>query len=157
MNQRNLYEATRAPLVDVNVPAAKRPVFVTIALVLLWILLTIPAWGTIAGLMTLGNLSDPFSVAYIAYLAALALVPALLLANIARAKNWARIALLIFYGADLLFRIFLSMNDARSTGSFVPWTLLPALFEAIAFTLLFVPPSNRWFRVHTAQALDVVR
>src|SRR5690242_14146023 len=98
--KRNLYEATRAPLVDVNGPTAKRPVFVTLALVLLWILLTIPAWGAMSELMSPRNLSNPFSVAYIAYLAGSALVPACLLVNVARARNWARIALLIFYAAD---------------------------------------------------------
>ena len=157
MPESNPYEVTRVPLADVSASIAKRPALVTIALVLLWILLTIPAWGTIAELMTRRDLSNPFSVAYIAYLAVLALVPAFLLANVARARNWARIALLIFYAADLLFRIFLSVNAARTGGSSEPGTLLPAVFEAIAFTLLFVPQSNRWFRARTEQPLDAVR
>src|SRR5262245_33132345 len=111
MSQTNPYEVTLAPVADVEPPIAKRPVFVTVALALLWILLALTALGSITQLRTIDSLRDPYTVSYVVYLSGMVLVPAFLLVAIARARNWARITLLILYVLNFLFRIFLFVND----------------------------------------------
>jgi hypothetical protein len=145
MNHSNSYEVTRAPLADVDPPIAKRPTLVTVALALLWTLLALTALGSITQLSRLENPSDPGSVGYIAYLAGMVLVPAFLLVKSARARNWARIALLILYILNFLFRVFLFVNDGQFTVSLAAWIIVPAMLDAIAFLLLFLPRSGDWF------------
>src|SRR5262245_36283209 len=100
MNEANPYEVTRAPVADAAPPMAKRPRPVTTALWIFWILLTMTALGSLAHLRNLESATDPGSIAYVAYLVALVVVPAFLLTQIPRARNWARIAMLIFYTMD---------------------------------------------------------
>lgn len=157
MNQSNPYEVTRAPLADAKPSHAKRPAFVTIALALLWALLALTALGSIAQLRTLESPSDPGSVGYVAYLAGMVLVPAFLLVNIAQARNWARITLLILYVLNLLFRIFLFVNDGRFTVSLATWLVVPAVLESIAFLLLLLPRSGGWFRLRPNTSLERTR
>jgi hypothetical protein len=141
----NPYDVTRVPLADTQPPIPRRPVFITIALTLLWILLAMTALGSIAHLRSLENPGDAGSFGYIAYLAGMVLVPAFLLAKIAQARNWARIALLILYVLNLLLRIFLFVNDGQFTVSVAAWFMVPAFVASIAFMLLFLPRSGRWF------------
>jgi hypothetical protein len=146
VSHTNPYEVTRAPLVDPKPSIARRPVFVTTALVLLWLLLAFKALGSITQVRALANSSDPVSVGYFAYLAGLVFVPAFLLMKIAHAADWARIALLIVYVLNLLFRIFLFVNNGIFTLSLAAWLIVPASIELIALALLFLPRSSHWFR-----------
>jgi hypothetical protein len=145
MNQANPYKAPRTVVADEPSTIAKRPVIVTIALALLWTLLTFAALGSLSHVQTLESATDPWSVAYLAYLAGMVLAPAFLLANIARARNWARIALLVLYLLNFMFRVFLFVNDGQFTFSIVAWLFIPAIIELIAFILLFLPSSGDWF------------
>lgn len=145
MTESNPYEVTQVPLADAEPSISRRPVFVTIALALLWILLALTALGSIGQLRILTNPSDPGSVGYVAYLAGMVLVPAFLLAKIGQARNWARIALLVLYVLNFLFRIFLFVNDGQFPAALAVGFVVPAFFESIAFVLLFLPRAGRWF------------
>ncbi len=65
--------------------------------------------------------------------------------KIAHAGNWARIALLVLYALNFFFRIYLFVNDGQFILSLAAWIILPAVIEAFAFCLLFLPGSGRWF------------
>jgi hypothetical protein len=146
MSEANPYEVTRVPVADAQPPVVKRPVFVTVALALLWILLVLMALGSIAQIRTLASVSDMGSMVYIAYLAGMVLVPAFLLVMIAQSHNWARIALVLFYFVSWMFRVFLFVNDGNVAAAFSGWFLMPVIATLIAFALLFLPGSGRWFR-----------
>jgi cellulose synthase/poly-beta-1,6-N-acetylglucosamine synthase-like glycosyltransferase len=113
--------------------------------------------GSIAPLRTLESPSDAGSVGYIAYLAGMVLVPAFLLITIGQARNWGRIALLILYGLNFLFRIFLFVNDGQFKVSLAAWILVPAIVQSIAFLLLFLPRSATWFGAGPDTSLNRAR
>jgi hypothetical protein len=153
MIQTNPYEVPRAPLADVPLSLAKRPMVVTISLVLLWTLLAFTALGSIAHLSRITNVSDMGSIGYIAYLAGMVLVPGFLLVKVAQARNWARIAIVVLYAMNLLFRVFLGVIGGQYTLELTAWIIVPAVVQAIAFVMLFLPGANRWFR-HATQHVD---
>lgn len=147
MNQLNPYEVVpRAPIAEARPTIARRPVLVTIALVLLWILLVCRALGSIGQLNNVTNWSNPYSAAYATYLCAMILVPAFLLVHTAHGGNWARIALLSLYASNLIFRIFLFVNDGQFTTPVAAWLVVPASVEATSLVLLFLPKASCWFR-----------
>lgn len=146
MSGANPYEVTRVAVADARPLTVKRPIFVTTALALLWILLVLMALGCIARIRALTSVSDAGSMAYIAYLVGMILVPAFLLVMIAQSHNWARFALLIFQVVDWMFRIFLFVNDGNLAAALSGWFLMPVIVTLIAFLLLFLPSSGRWFR-----------
>jgi membrane protease YdiL (CAAX protease family) len=78
MNQSDPYQVTPASA-EVQQPILRRPVCVTIALVILWILLACTALGSIAQLSKPLNSGEQESMLYVAYLAFMVFVPALLL------------------------------------------------------------------------------
>ena len=74
-------------------------------------------------------------------------VPTFLLVSISRASSWARVALLVLYALNTLFRVFLFVNDGVFTASRAAWLFVPVTVDFVALTLLFLPTSNRWFGV----------
>lgn len=155
MAQTNPYEPTRAPLADAIASMDRRPRVVTVALSLFWILIALTALASAMQLRTLANFSDPRSIAYASYLVFLIVAPAFLLVNIAWARNWARIALLIFESLALLFRIMLIVNEGQFGMPLAVWVIGPALIRLIAFVLLFLPQANRWFAKLRTPGSDV--
>jgi len=150
--EANPYEVTRAPVADATPSRATRPLPVTISLWLFWILLTMTALGSYSRLVNFEGATDPGSISYIAYLVALVLVPALLIVQIRLARNWARIAMLIFYIMDFMFRTLLFVMSGLYTPSAVAWFIVPLIVQAIAFTLLFLPQSNAWHTRRTGES-----
>ena len=146
------YEVTRAPVADATPSIARRPLPVTISLWLFWILLTMTALGSYSRLINFEIATDPGSISYIAYLVALVLVPAALLMQVRLARNWARIAMLIFYIMDFMFRTLLFAIGGRHTPPDVAWFIVPPIVQAIAFTLLFLPQSNAWHTRRTGES-----
>ena len=144
MKRFNPYQVTLTS-VDSQQCVIGRPMYVTIALVILWILLTCAVLGSVAQLSKPLNPGAQESVLYVAYLALMIFVPAFLLVKVARASNWARVALLILYGINFLFRIYLFVNDGQFTVPVAAWVIVPAAIQAIAFGLLFLPGSSKWF------------
>jgi hypothetical protein len=141
----NPYEAPRVLVADVPRVIARRPRFVTVALVLLWILLVMTALGCIKRFMELLTLASPFEWGFAAYLCAIVVVPAWLLVKIGQGRNWARIAATLFYGLNLLFRLYLLVNDRDFSAPAVSYVLVPAMIQALAFLLLYLPRSQTWF------------
>jgi hypothetical protein len=107
MTQSRSYQAAKAVESLPKLPTAKRPIFVTVALVLLWSLVTAKALGTIDVVAAISNWSSPFITSYVVYLTAMVLVPAFLLVAIAKAFNGARIALLTIYALNFVSRAYL--------------------------------------------------
>lgn len=140
----NPYDPPKAKVADVEEALPKRPLTVTLALAILWIPLGIWMLGSLGQMTSFTGEVTPGMISYVAYLAALVIVPAWLLLKMGRACGWARIALIVLYGLDILFRIYLLSFD--STLDIVVGILAPATFQAIGFVLLFLPVSNAWFR-----------
>jgi hypothetical protein len=139
------YQAPRVPVADAPRVIARRPRFVTVALVILWILLVMTALGCFKRFMELLALDPPFEWGFAAYLCAIVVVPAWLLVKIKQGRNWARIAATIFYGLNILFRIYLLLNDGDFAAPVVGYALVPAAIQSLAFVLLYLPRSRAWF------------
>jgi hypothetical protein len=147
MSQPNPIEAAHGHVTAEHAPPQKRPRIVTVSLVLLWSLVAARALGSIAEIATIPRPFDSWSASYIAYLAVMTFVPTFLLVSISRASSWARVALLVLYALNTLFRVFLFVNDGVFTASRAAWLFVPVTVDFVALTLLFLPTSNRWFGV----------
>lgn len=141
----NPYQAPRVPLADVPRVIARRPRFVTVALAILWILVVIMAMGSVRRLKELGSPNEPLEWLFAAYLFGIVVVPAWLLVKIRQGRNWARIGATIFYGLNILFRIYLLLNDRNFSAPAINYVLVPAIIQSLAFTLLYLPRSHAWF------------
>lgn len=150
--EANPYEVTRAPVAEVTPSMARRPLPVTISLWIFWVLLAMTALGSYSRLIDFEGAINPGSISYFVYLVALVLVPALLLTQIRLARNWARIAMLIFYIMDFMFRTLLFVIGGQHAPPEVAWFIVPPIFQAIAFTLLFLPQSHAWHTRRTGES-----
>ena len=135
----------------------KQPRIVTVSLVLLWSLAVARALGSISAIATIPRPIDFWLASYITYLAAITLAPVLLLVRISRASSWARIALLVLYVLNTLFRTYLFVNDGVFTVSRAAWLIAPVIVDFVALTLLFLPTSNRWFGARPNKSLERTR
>ena len=150
--EANPYEVTRAPVADASPSAARRPLPVTISLWIFWILLAMTSLGSYLRLINFEGATGPGSISYFVYLVALVLVPGFLLTQVRLARNWARIAMLIFYIMDFMFRTLLFVIGGHHAPSDVAWFIVPPIVQAIAFTLLFLPQSNAWHTRRTGES-----
>jgi hypothetical protein len=142
MNAGDHFRPPRAPVADVGVPG-KRPVVVTIALMVLWILLVVRALGTIAQFRVMAPIENGYHVAYVAYLLALVLVPAGLYVAIGHRSAVARMLALVVHVFAFASHVYFMSFGADVSYA---WMLVPGTVQAIALLALYLPSSNRWFR-----------
>jgi hypothetical protein len=155
MSQPNPVEVARAHVAAEH--SSPPPRIVTVSLVLLWSLVAARALGSIAEIATIPRPIDSWLASYITYLAVMTFVPSLLLVRISRASSWARIALLVLYVLNTLFRVDLFVNDGLFTASRAAWLIAPVIVDFVALTLLFLPTSSRWFGVRPNKSLERTR
>ena len=119
-----------------------RPAAVSRALLLLWIAIALGGLSALA----------LFAVAHSRLLDLLAIVivvsfNAFLIDKIAAGRNWARMALLVVFGATLV-QLIVTVATLLDRA---PLMLLLGLLQNVllggALYLVFTPPGNRWFKV----------
>ena len=157
MSQPNPIEAAHAHVTAEHSSSPGRPRIVIVSLVLLWSLVAARALGSIAEIATIPRPIDSWSASYITYLAVMTFVPGLLLVMISRASSWARVALLVLYALNTLFRVHLFVNDGVFTASRAAWLFAPATVDFIALTLLFLPTSSHWFGARSNKSQEQPR
>jgi len=143
----NPYQAPGAPVSD---PPARallaRPRAVKIALGILWFVLAAWLLGSVRRLSRLENMGDLRTLAYVAYLVAMSVVPTWLLIKITQGRNWARIAAVVLIGLSVLGRVFLLVTVNNLTPPMLSGIFVPGTLQLVAILLLFLPRSSAWFR-----------
>jgi surface polysaccharide O-acyltransferase-like enzyme len=148
----NPYTAPQAVVADGETPLEKRPLPVTIAVVLLALIIVLLIKGGIAEFQYVAR-GDSLAILFVWRIVKLC-VAILLCVQIARGRNWARYLqlavsslLLVFYLASTWYYFFLSPMAPRLTlaPAMIAIGLLPSVLGFSALYLLFVP-GRGWFR-----------
>jgi hypothetical protein len=147
----NPYEPPRAQVADIESSAViePRPRKITIALVVLWVFLAINVLRVVGQIRAIQVGDSLGTWLHIAFLLALVIIPAFLFLQVARGGGWARFGTVLFYGGDLMFRIYLLSIGAMTTSWLVE---ILTVIHLMALGTLYLPTSNAWFRSRSAAA-----
>jgi hypothetical protein len=147
----NPYEPPGAPVADPQPVVLARPGVVTAALIILWFLLALWALMSLGHLSQVDNSTDPWSIAYAAYLVGMVIAPAAFLVKIAQGRNWARIAAMILFALNFLWRIYLLYVSEDTSVATLVGILVPDTLQLLGYVLLCFPSSTEWFRANSSR------
>jgi hypothetical protein len=143
----NPYQVTRADVDDVGpaVDRGEKPTTVSVAVVMLWLALIIQ----LAGLVWTWQFfrwGPPAIQVMLVVVSLIWLFLAYLVAMIEKGLNWARITFLVLYVLGLLFSA-LSIEQALEQSPLAATSAIAqSVLQAIAMVLVFLRPSNPWYR-----------